>query len=95
MKCDCDTLWLRKLVSEYATVVEDEPECYYPKELSGNPLRKLRTSRFTCEKGRSRSDEDKIYDACHGIPLKPPVQQSLQNAIKSGKPYLRKCIKQN
>ena len=82
--CDCETLWLRKMVSEYAEVVEDEPRCYFPKELAGNPLRKLRTSRFTCDKGRSRNDDSKIHDACHGIPLKDPVQKNLQNAIESG-----------
>ena len=72
------------MVSEYAEVVEDEPRCYFPKELAGNPLRKLRTSRFTCDKGRSRNDDSKIHDACHGIPLKDPVQKTLQNAIESG-----------
>ena len=84
LTCDCDTLWLRRLVSEYAGVVEDEPRCHSPKELAGNPLRQLRTSRFTCGKGRSSNDEDKIYDACNGIPLKAPAQQNLQNAINSG-----------
>ena len=84
LTCDCETLWLRKMVSEYAEVVEDEPRCYFPKELAGNPLRKLRTSRFTCDKGRSRNDDSKIHDACHGIPLKDPVQKNLQNAIESG-----------
>ena len=72
------------MVSEYAGVVEDEPRCYSPEELAGNPLRKLRTSRFTCDNKRSRNDEDTLYDACHGIPLKEPVQQHLQTAIESG-----------
>ena len=73
------------MVSEYEEVVEDEPTCYSPKELAGNPLRILRTSRFTCDKGHYRNDDSKIHDACHGIPLKDPVQKTLQNTIESGK----------
>ena len=81
LNCDCDTLWLRNWVSDEKSAIQDNPICYFPKQLSGNPLRKLRTSRFTC--GPYRSSEI-IQDACQGIPVKPPVQQSLAVGLSSG-----------
>lgn len=56
-------------------MVPDEPRCYFPRALSGNPLRQLRTSRFTCD---SRAGENLIKDACSGIPLKRPIQEAIQ-----------------
>lgn len=87
LTCDCNTLWLRNWVSKSDDVVgaaaaneeKDEPRCYFPKALSGNPLRQLRTSRFTCH-GRA---SDMIKDACTGIPLKTPVQESLHQSGES------------
>ena len=56
------------------------------KALSGNLLRKLRTSRFTCD-----DDEEAggggglIKDACSGIPIKTPFQEAaLLQATKEG-----------
>ena len=79
--CDCETLWLRNWVSDDQSAVQDEPICYFPQQLSGNPLKKLRTSRFTCGTGRS---SDLIQDACQGVPVKTPVQQSLSVGLDSG-----------
>ena len=83
MTCDCNTLWLRNLASE-TKVVPGEPLCYFPKALSGNPLRKLRTSRFTCD---ARST-DMIRDACTGIPLKKPVQEEVQESLLTSAPHI-------
>ncbi len=85
LTCDCETLWLRNWASETpASSIRDEPRCYFPKSLSGNPLRRLRTSRFTCddEDGGRRGDSSRrrrrrkglIGDACAGVPLKTPPQ---------------------
>ncbi|TRY61668.1 hypothetical protein TCAL_02125 [Tigriopus californicus] len=74
LTCDCNTLWLRNLASD-TNVVPDEPRCYFPRALSGKPLRQLRTSRFTCD---SRAGENLIKDACSGIPLKRPIQEAIQ-----------------
>ncbi len=47
LTCDCDTLWLRNWASESpSSSIRDEPRCYFPKALSGNPLRRLRSSRY-------------------------------------------------
>jgi hypothetical protein len=75
LNCDCDTLWLRNWVTDDGDgeVIRDEPRCYFPKSLSGSSLRKLRSSRFTCERGRAGS---LIGDACKGVPLKTPVQKT-------------------
>jgi hypothetical protein len=80
LSCDCDSLWLRNLAADTSTVA-DEPKCYFPKELSGSPLRKLRSSRFSCETSRSGAEyrhDNLLRDACSGIPLKMPPQQALQ-----------------
>ena len=68
-------------MSDEKSAVQDNPICYFPKQLSGNPLKKLRTSRFTC--GPYRSSE-LIQDACQGIPVKTPVQQPLAVGLSSG-----------
>ena len=56
------------------------------KALSGNLLRKLRTSRFTCdedeEEGRGGAG-DLIKDACSGIPIKTPFQVEIQTIQES------------
>ena len=78
--CDCETLWLRNWVSDDNSAVQDEPICYFPQQLSGNPLKKLRTSRFTC----GARSSDLIQDACQGVPVKTPVQQSLSVGLDSG-----------
>ena len=80
LTCDCETLWLRNWASSERSAVEDEPICYFPSQLSGNPLRQLRTSRFTCG---ARSTQ-MIRDACRGIPVKTPAQQHIQVGLKSG-----------
>ena len=80
LNCDCETLWLRNWVSDEHSAVQDEPICYFPQQLSGNPLKKLRTSRFTCG---ARSTE-LIHDACKGIPVKTPVQKPLAVGLNSG-----------
>lgn len=80
LTCDCETLWLRNWASSERSAVEDEPICYFPSQLSGNPLRQLRTSRFTCG---ARSTQ-MIRDACRGIPVKTPAQQHIQVGLKAG-----------
>ena len=80
LNCDCETLWLRNWVSDEKNPIQDDPICYFPKQLSGNPLKQLRTSRFTCD---ARS-ADLIQDACRGIPVKTPVQQHIQTGLNSG-----------
>ena len=80
LTCDCETLWLRNWASVEQSAVEDEPICYFPSQLSGNPLRQLRTSRFTCG---ARSTQI-IRDACRGIPVKTPAQQHIQNGLNAG-----------
>ena len=59
-----------------------------PKALSGNLLRKLRTSRFTCdddEEAGGGGGGGLIKDACSGIPIKTPFQEAaLLQATKSG-----------
>ena len=52
LSCDCNALWLRNWASDEIGPIADEPRCSYPKALSGNPLRMLRTSRFTCDVSR-------------------------------------------
>ncbi len=91
LTCDCNTLWLRNWVSSANANRTDEPRCYFPKALSGNPLRQLRTSRFRCDdhedeafgagsNGRRAPGDGGfkalIKDACSGIPLKPPFQET-------------------
>ena len=79
LTCDCETLWLRQWVAD-GNIVQDDPRCYFPKGLSGSPLRILRISRFTC----SRSEESNfIQDACTGIPLKLPAMSNVQHTIAS------------
>jgi hypothetical protein len=48
LNCDCETKWLRNWVSSQreSYYANDEPRCYFPKSLSGNPLRQLRSSRW-------------------------------------------------
>ena len=84
LTCDCEILWLRNMASDERNIVQDQPICYFPQQLSGNPLRQLRTSRFTC----GARSSDMIKDACRGIPVKTPVQQHIQQGLNAGK-YLR------
>ena len=72
------------MASDERNIVQDQPICYFPQQLSGNPLRQLRTSRFTC----GARSSDMIKDACRGIPVKTPVQQHIQQGLNAGK-YLR------
>ena len=60
LTCDCEILWLRNMASDERNIVQDQPICYFPQQLSGNPLRQLRTSRFTC----GARSSDMIKDAC-------------------------------
>ena len=81
LTCDCETLWLRNWASDERSAIKDEPRCYFPTQLSGNPLRQLRTSRFTCG---GRSSDNIIKDACVEIPVKTPVQKHIQTGLISG-----------
>ena len=65
------------------SAIKDDPICYFPAQLSGNPIRQLRTSRFTCG-GNGRSSDELIKDACRGIPVKTPVQHHIQAGLSSG-----------
>ena len=69
------------MASDERNIVQDQPICYFPQQLSGNPLRQLRTSRFTC----GARSSDMIKDACRGVPVKTPVQHHIQQGLKSGK----------
>lgn len=82
LSCDCNALWLRNWASDEIGPIKDEPRCSYPKSLSGNPLRMLRTSRFTCDISRS---SDVISNACSGVPLKSPAQKEVKSGLMSGK----------
>ena len=63
----------------------DEPRCYFPKSLSGNPLRQLRSSRFTCAAGPGgRGQQDLVRDACLALPLKTPAQLHLTAVADAG-----------
>ena len=46
LTCDCEILWLRNMASDERNIIQDQPICYFPQQLSGNPLRQLRTSRW-------------------------------------------------
>ena len=74
------------MASDERNIVQDQPICYFPQQLSGNPLRQLRTSRFTC----GARSSDMIKDACRGVPVKTPVQHHIQQGLKSGKYPLTK-----
>ena len=83
LNCDCKTKWLRNWVSSQEQPLNgDEPRCYFPKALSGNPLRQLRSSRFTCTSHPSAS---LISDACQSLPLKTPAQLHMTAVTDAGK----------
>jgi len=90
-KCDCETLWLRNLVTDGVGVVSDLPTCHFPSALSGNELRKLRTSRFTCDRPAMRSRKDNI--ACSATPTKRPNQQQIIDQLNRG--YLKQSSSSN
>ena len=93
LNCDCETLWLRNWISSERNVVGDEPICYSPKALTGNPFKKLRTSRFTCSNKRS-DDSVVIRDACLGIPPKTPIRQQIKDTLASAGGYFNPEIVQ-
>ena len=86
LSCDCKTKWLRNWVSSQSTSAsvpsnyDDEPRCYFPKSLSGNPLRQLRSSRFVCDPRESSF----ISDACNAMPLKTPAQIHMHAVTDTG-----------
>ena len=85
LNCDCQTKWLRNWVSAQTPSVtpsdfQDEPRCYFPKSLSGNPLRQLRSSRFVCNPRETTF----ISDACNAMPLKTPAQIHLNAVTDTG-----------
>ena len=82
LNCDCETKWLRNWVSsqERGATIE-EPRCYFPKSLSGNPLRQLRSSRFTCA---THGNNNLISDACQSLPLKTPAQLHMTAVTDAG-----------
>jgi hypothetical protein len=84
LNCDCETRWLRNWVSsQERQPSHEEPRCYFPKSLSGNPLRSLRSSRFTCA---THGGNDLISDACNSLPLKTPAQLHMTAVTDAGKP---------
>jgi len=85
LNCDCETKWLRNWVSsQERQLTGDEPRCYFPKALSGNPLRQLRSSRFTCT--AHDNSGSLISDACHSLPLKTPAQLHMTAVTDAGIP---------
>jgi len=83
LNCDCETKWLRNWVStQQPSVTHDEPRCYFPKALSGSPMRQLRSSRFTC----SHKGSTLISDACNSLPLKTPAQLHMTAVTDAGIP---------
>lgn len=47
LTCDCETLWLRNWASDEKNVIQDDPICYFPPQLSGNNNRNLFLLYFT------------------------------------------------
>ena len=86
LNCDCETKWLRNWVAElrYYPINEEqeEPRCYFPKSLSGNPLHQLRSSRFTCDTNRRSGSV--VHDGCNAVPLKTPAQLLMTAVTDAG-----------
>ena len=85
LNCDCQTKWLRNWVSSKTPATaprdwEEEPRCYFPKSLSGNPLRQLRSSRFVCNPREATF----VSDACNAMPLKTPAQIHMHAVTDTG-----------